>query len=252
MGSWASRLINEFCYVQVFYPLVIATSLFSTQGILPFTSSLTHFVYALLILVVLVVALLVVSLSWDSRFQPVIDYLMANKLFRKTIIMEQDQEIRDVSILLRYLMQIFFRTSTPSQANREMSLRPAPEGANFRSRTNSNYTAPLSLRNLMGFSYSPLSTSDREYHNLGGLPEGRTTWPTTDPLNPIVNWETETASPSSHFSRVRRPIYKRSPFRPFTSIKNILKRFLRQTPGADKQRIEWICVSKFHSVLLLF
>ena len=55
----------------------MATAIFSTQGVLPFTPSLERFTYVLIILVALVVVTLVVSFNWDSWFQPLVEYVTA-------------------------------------------------------------------------------------------------------------------------------------------------------------------------------
>jgi hypothetical protein len=93
-GVWTSGLINHFSKIQVFYPLVLATSLFSTQGVLPFTPNLAHFTYALFILAVLVVATLVALFNWDSWFQPIVDSAAAVLNFLKAIIQQQGQKVK--------------------------------------------------------------------------------------------------------------------------------------------------------------
>jgi hypothetical protein len=248
---WISCLTNNFCDVQLFFPLGLATAIFSTQGVLPFTPNLARFTYVLFILSVLIVVSLVVLFNWESWLQSVVDHLLtAGKLFRTAIIAEKSEKICDVSTLARKFRQTFFRSSTSSQQDLETGLPSPPESPNFRSRMISNHAAPWSLRGLMSFSYSPLSTSDGGQADLDGrLHEDRATSPTTDSLSPTFNFKTETNPPSLHFSRVYTPIRKRSPFISFTSISNVLKRLLRPAPESDKRRIEWTCVSKAHPAL---
>jgi hypothetical protein len=241
---WISCLTNNFCHVQLFLPLSLAANIFSTQGVLPFTPNFARFTYVLFVLSVLVVVALIVSLNWASWFQS------AGKLFRMATTVEKSEKICDVNTLARQFRQTFFRSSNPSQEDLETGLRTPTKSPNFRSRMNSNHAATWSLRHLMSFSYSLLSATEGEQHDLDGrLHEDRGTRPTRDPLSPTVNLETETSTPSLHVSRVYTPIGKRSPFTPFTSISNVLKRLLRPTPEADKQRIKWTCVSKTHPVV---
>jgi hypothetical protein len=92
-GVWTSGLTNRFSDIQVFYPLVLATSLFSTQGVLPFTPSFVHFTYALFILTVLVVATLVALFNWDSLFQLIVGSVMSALIFFKAIIQQRGQRL---------------------------------------------------------------------------------------------------------------------------------------------------------------
>jgi hypothetical protein len=53
--------------------LVLAASLFSTTGVLPFTPNLVYFIYVLLVLAILVVATLVALFNWQAWLQLVVD-----------------------------------------------------------------------------------------------------------------------------------------------------------------------------------
>jgi hypothetical protein len=192
---------------QLFFPLGLAANIFSTQGVLPFTPNFARFTYLLFVLSVVVMMTLIISFNWTSWLQSIV------QRFRPT----------------------FFRSSTPSGEDLETGLLSPTEIPNFRSRMKPKHAATWSLRDLMNFSYSPLSARDGEQHDLDGR---------LDPRSPTVNLAAETNPPSLHFSRVHTPIRKRSSFTPFTSISNVLKRLLRPTPEADKQRIEWTCVSR--------
>jgi hypothetical protein len=52
--------------------VAVASSLFSMQGVLPFTPNLVHFAYVLLLLIILVAATLVVLFNWDACLQPIV------------------------------------------------------------------------------------------------------------------------------------------------------------------------------------
>jgi hypothetical protein len=90
----------------VFFPLGLAATIFSTQGVLPFTPNLARFTGVLLILSVLVMATLVFLFNWASWIQPILKYL---KGLRKTSIYYSDSlvtpagRIRDPSTPLRVL-----------------------------------------------------------------------------------------------------------------------------------------------------
>jgi hypothetical protein len=85
----------------VFFPLGLAATIFSTQGVLPFAPNLVRFTYVLFILSVLVVVTLVVLFNWGSWFQPIVERVMAELNFRKGIIYYNErlvgEEIRDAS-----------------------------------------------------------------------------------------------------------------------------------------------------------
>jgi uncharacterized membrane protein len=55
--------------------LVLATSIFSTQGVLPFTPNFLIFICVLVVLIILVIATLVGLFNWDMWFQPALDYI---------------------------------------------------------------------------------------------------------------------------------------------------------------------------------
>ena len=78
-----SNSTNLFSNIQVFYPLALAASLFSTEGVLPFTPTLASFTSVLVILTVLLGATLVVCSNWTLLFQPMANYLMDILTLRK-------------------------------------------------------------------------------------------------------------------------------------------------------------------------
>ena len=117
---------------QVFYPLVIAASLFSTQGVLPFTPNLVYFTYVLVILVILVAATLIVLFNWDSWFRPIVQQMTALNL-QKVIIKLQGQKVKsdedyderlggegilDASTSSRTLKRRFFRRRSRKAARK--------------------------------------------------------------------------------------------------------------------------------------
>lgn len=106
-GAWTSGLINHFPNIQIFYPLVLAASLFSTQGVLPFTPNLAYFTYVVVILTVLVVATLVVLFNWDLWFQPIVDYVIALLISKINDERPGGEEIRDASTTPKALKQSF-------------------------------------------------------------------------------------------------------------------------------------------------
>lgn len=59
--------------VQFFLPFLLASALFSTQGVLPFTPNIGKFIVSLIILAVLVIVTFVVLLNWESWFRPFLE-----------------------------------------------------------------------------------------------------------------------------------------------------------------------------------
>jgi hypothetical protein len=69
--------------------MVLSTSLFSTQGVLPFKPKLAYFIYVLVSFTFIVLATLFVSFNWTSWFQTISNYvisLMAKVQVPKAII----------------------------------------------------------------------------------------------------------------------------------------------------------------------
>jgi hypothetical protein len=76
----------------VFYPLALAASLFSTQGVLPFKPNLAYFIYVLVILAALLVVTLIVCSNWTLWFQSIVNYLTVELTLPKTIV-ENDEHL---------------------------------------------------------------------------------------------------------------------------------------------------------------
>ncbi|PMD47172.1 hypothetical protein L207DRAFT_627873 [Hyaloscypha variabilis F] len=57
----------------VFFPFLLASALFSTQGVLPFTPNVEKFIVSLIILAALVIVTFIVLLKWELWFQPFLE-----------------------------------------------------------------------------------------------------------------------------------------------------------------------------------
>jgi hypothetical protein len=66
---------------QIFYPLALAATLFSMQGVLPFTPNLARFFSVMLILAALVAATLIVCFNWALWFQRIVNCLTIDMTF---------------------------------------------------------------------------------------------------------------------------------------------------------------------------
>lgn len=77
---------------QVFYPLALAASLFSTQGVLPFKPNLPYFICVLVILAALIVATLIVCSNWTLWCQQIVSYLTVGFTCRKTTVEDDDRQ----------------------------------------------------------------------------------------------------------------------------------------------------------------
>jgi hypothetical protein len=100
---------------------------------------------------------------------------------------------------------------------------------------------------LKGSVYSPLSSRDGIHQDPGGQYYGHTAL-LRNPQS-ITFDQTQVSLAEPHFSQ---RLTQRSLFRPFANVNNMLKRLLRPLPDAEKQRIQWICVSHPYSLLLSF
>ncbi|KAF4632047.1 hypothetical protein G7Y89_g6081 [Cudoniella acicularis] len=77
----AKKLEDLTVITIIFFPMALAANLFSAQGVLPFTSSFVKFIYGVLIIVALMVAILIVLSNWRFWLQTVVDY--AQKLITR-------------------------------------------------------------------------------------------------------------------------------------------------------------------------
>jgi hypothetical protein len=100
---------------------------------------------------------------------------------------------------------------------------------------------------LKGSVYSPLSTRDGIHQDFGGQYHGHTAL-LRNPQS-ITSGQTPISLAEPHFSQ---RLTQRSLFRPFVNVNNMLKRLLRPLPDAQKQRIQWICVSQPYSLPFSF
>lgn len=162
---------------------------------------------------------IIVLSKWHSWLQSVIDCFAGWNILRKTRFMRGDLE------------------------SGGMESQPRPNYENTKSRMSLNHTATWSVRKFMGFLYSPLRDSDRGQLDLGRFPETPTAYPTAETINLNVHSNTEITRSTSCFLRAGQLIYNLSLSRLFTTLNNRVKRMLRPQPKADKQRIEWTCVS---------
>ena len=98
----------------------------------------------------------------------------------------------------------------------------------------------------MGSTYSPLSANHGELHRFRNRdsPEAFTVRPATNLSDPSSNWELAGPSSISQSFQVWPLKHKLLRYRLFTTIGNVFRRTVRPDTRADKQRIEWTCVSE--------
>jgi hypothetical protein len=110
--------------------LVLAASLFSTQGVLPFTPNLAYFTYVLVILAVLVVATLLALFNWDSWLRPFFEQMAAQLISQKPIIKLEGQNVKgDEDYDERLGEEGILDASTSSRALKRKFFRRRPRKA---------------------------------------------------------------------------------------------------------------------------
>jgi hypothetical protein len=121
---------------QIFYPLALAGTLFSMQGVLPFTPNLGRFFSVMLILAALLGATLIVCFNWALWSQRIVNCLAIDMTSdtRKPTMDHDDEgpnqeETRGKATLPRDLKRTFIpRGLRKAEMRRHGDLEGGPEG----------------------------------------------------------------------------------------------------------------------------